>query len=135
MKERKYVRATIISTLVIIGLSVFSYYWFIRPMYLNNLDQEKVVSLKKEQTIAFGKYKDQQKVFGIELEITGHSSSNVDITISDGKNTYHTAAVKGKKMDFVYKNDWHTDSCYITIIPRGEVGGKAQIHCRFLALD
>lgn len=135
MKQRNYIGATLISTLVIIGLFVFSYFWFIRPMYLNNLDQNKTVSLKKERTIAFGKYKDQQKVFGIEVEITGHSDSNVDITISDGKKIYHTAAVKGKEMDFVYKNDWHEDSCFITIIPRGKVGGKAEINCRFLAVD
>lgn len=104
-------------------------------MYLNNLDQQKSVSIKKESKIAFGKYKNQQKVFGIELEVTGYAASNVDISISDGKKVHHTAAVKGKKMDFVYKNDWHSDSCFITIVPRGKIGGKASVNCRFLAID
>lgn len=135
MKDRKYVRATIISTLAIIGLFIFCYYWFIRPVYLNNLDQSRSISLKKTQTISFGKYEDQKKVFGIELEITGNSSSNVDIVLSDENGVRHTAAVKGKDLDFVYKNEWYGDSCFIQITPRKKVGGKIDVNCRFLAID
>ncbi len=92
-----------------------------------------MVTIKKEQTVRFGKYSDQEKVFGIELEITGQAKSNLDIIISDQKGDKHVASVKGKNLDFTYKNDWYTDSCFITIIPRDEVGGKAEINCRFLA--
>ena len=125
----------IVSTLLIIGLFVFCYYWFIRPMYLNNLDQQKTISLKKEQTVSFGKCENQKNVFGIELEITGNSASNVDIILADENETKHTAGVKGKNLDFVYKNDWYGDSCFITIIPRKEIGGNVEINCRFLARD
>jgi hypothetical protein len=135
MKQGKTVRITIISTLIIIGLFIFSYYWFIRPMYLNNLDQNRSVTLRKEQTIRLGKYSDQKKVFGIELEIKGNSDSNVDIILSDENGPKHTAAVKGKNLDFVYKNDWFGDSCLIEIVPRGAIGGKVDVNCRFLALD
>jgi len=135
MKKKNAVRNTIISTLIIIGLSVFCYYWFIKPMYLNNLDQNKTVRLKKTQIICFGKYSDQKDVFGIELEITGNSDSNVDIVLSDEKSLKHTASVKGKNLDFVYKNAWYGDSCFIQIIPRDAVGGKLDINCRFLAQD
>ncbi len=134
MKSSKTVRITIISSLIIIALFVISYFWFIRPMYLNNLDQNRSVSLKKEQVIRFGKYPDQGKVFGIELEISGNANSNVDIFLSSEKGPQHMAAVKGKNLDFTYKNDWHGDSCFIEIVPREEAGGKVEINCRFLAL-
>ncbi|GAB5417833.1 MAG: hypothetical protein Crog4KO_24190 [Crocinitomicaceae bacterium] len=133
MKQRKTVRNTLISTLLIVGLFIFCYYWFIRPIYKNNLDQQRIISIKKEQTIRFGKYPDQESVFGIELEITGQANSNLDIIISDQKGDKHVASVKGKNLDFTYKNDWYKDSCFITIIPRENAGGKAEINCRFLA--
>lgn len=135
MKRKNHVRATIISTLIIIGLFIFCYYWFIRPIYLNNWDQSKTISLKKEQTIAFGKYEGQNKVFGIELEMTGNSDSNVDVLISDEKGNRHVASIKGKNMDFVYKNSWTGDSLFINIVPREAIGGKIEINCRFLAVD
>ncbi|MCR9173085.1 MAG: hypothetical protein NXI10_11360 [bacterium] len=135
MKSSKSVRITIISTLVIIALFVFCYFWFIRPMYLNNLDQNKTVSLEKEQIIRFGKYPDQGEVFSIELEIKGNAKSNLDIYLSNENGPQHTAAVKGKNLEFTYKNDWYGDSCYIEMVPRGKRGGKAEINCRFLALE
>lgn len=135
MKRKNHMTTFIVSTLLIIGLFTFCYYWFIRPMYLNNLDQQKTISLKKEQTISFGKFENQGKVFGIELEIIGNSASNVDITISDKNGPKHTAGVKGKNLDFVYKNDWYGDSCFITITPRKDIGGNVEINCRFLARD
>ncbi|XOV67427.1 MAG: hypothetical protein ACFHU9_17570 [Fluviicola sp.] len=135
MKSKKSVRITVISTLIIIALFVFCYFWFIRPMYLNNLDQEKTVSLEKAQIIRFGKFSEQGKVFSIELEITGNAHSNVDIYLSDEKGPKHSAAVKGKNMDFTYKNDWHSDSCFIEIVPREKMGGKVEVNCRFLALE
>lgn len=135
MSKRNYVRNTIISTLIIIGLFVSCYWYYIRPMYLNNLDQQKSISLKKTQKVAFGKFADQNKVFGIELEIKGNSASNVDIVIADEKGMRHIAAVKGKNLDFVYKNDWLGDSCFIEVIPRKKVGGTLEVNCRFLAID
>lgn len=135
MRKKNLTRNTVISTLTIILLFVFCYYWFIRPIYLNNLDQNKSISLKKTQLVSFGKYSDQQNIFGIELEITGQSDSNVDIIISDEEGPKHTAAVKGKNLDFVYKNDWYGDSCFVELVPRGKVGGKIEINCRFLSMD
>lgn len=135
MKSPKTVRITIITALIIIALFVFCYYWFIRPMYLNNLDQNRTISIKSEQVIAFGKYNDQGKVFGIELEIKGNAKSNIDIVLSNEKGPQHTAAVKGKNLEFTYKNDWYGDSCFVEIVPRGKVGGKVEINCRFLALE
>ncbi|PWL28232.1 MAG: hypothetical protein DCO96_09670 [Fluviicola sp. XM-24bin1] len=135
MKSSKTVRITIIITLIIITLFIVCYYWFIRPIYLNNLDQNRTVSLKKEQAVAFGKYADQGEVFGIELEITGNASSNVDIILSDTEGVKHIAGVKGKNLEFTYKNDWYSDSCFIELIPRDSKGGKVDINCRFLALE
>ena len=133
--KQKTVRFTLISTLIIIGLFITSYYWFIRPLYLNNLDQNRIVLLKERQTVAFGKYTNQQIVFGIELEIKGQADSNVDIFLSDEKGLVHTAAVKGKDLDFVYKNQWYGDSCFVEIRPRKTIGGKLEVNCRFLAKE
>ncbi len=135
MRQKNYLRSTIVSTLVIMGLFAFCYWYFIRPMYLNNVDQQKTISLQKTQKIAFGKYPEQKKVFGIELEISGSASSNVDIVISDEKGMHHSAALKGKKLDFVYKNNWTSDSCFIEVLPRGKKHGTVNVNCRFLAID
>jgi len=104
-------------------------------MYLNNTEQNRSVTLDKHRIIRLGKYPEQKKVFGIELEIKGNAKSNVDIFLSNEKGPKHTAAVKGKNLDFVYKNAWYGDSCFIEIVPRGTKGGKVDVSCRFLARD
>lgn len=135
MKPSKSIQITLVSLLIIIGLFIFSYYWFIRPMYMNNVDQTRTVMLESDQEIRLGKNSEQGKIFGIELEVKGNANSNLDIYLSNEKGLQHSAAVKGKNLDFTYKNDWYGDSCYIQIIPRGKMGGKATVNCRFLAMD
>ena len=135
MKQQKTVRYTIVSTLIIIGLFVFCYIYFIRPIYLNNIDHSETIFIKKEQRIRFGKHENQDNVFGIELEITGNATSNLDIIISNQEGDQHIASVKGESLDFTYKNEWYDDSCFLTILPKGKPGGRVNIVCRFLSMD
>jgi len=67
--------------------------------------------------------------------MTGNSDSNLDILISDEDGNRHAASVKGKNLDFVYKNSWTGDSIFIQMVPRGAAGGNVEINCRFLAVD
>ena len=133
--KKKSVPIALVSTVIIIALGIWSYYKFIRPIYLNNSNQTETINLKNDRNFAFGKHPDHGNVYGIELEMSGNSDSNFDVIISDGTKDVHMASVKGKNIDFVYKNDWYSDSIFLEIIPRKTVGGKVTVDCRFLALD
>lgn len=133
--KKNTVSVTLLMTALIIGLGIWGYFEFIRPIYLNNSNQTETIDLKSETKFAFGKHKDQGAVYGIEIEMSGNSASNFDLIISNGDHDKHAATIKGKNVEFIYKNDWHEDSCFLLIIPKGKVDGKITVDCRFLALD
>lgn len=133
--KKKSVPFTLIGTVIVIGLGIWAYYEYIRPIYLNNSNQTETIDLKKDTDFAFGKHKGHGNVYGIELEMSGNSESNFDLIISDGTKDVHMATIKGKNVDFIYKNDWYADSIFLQLIPRGEIGGEIAVDCRFLALD
>lgn len=129
-----YVPTSITIAALIIGLGFWGYFAYIRPIYLNNATQTETIDLKKEKNLAFGKHLDQGKVYGVEIEVSGNVYSNFDLIISNGVKDVHAASVKGKDIEFIYKNDWNTDSCLLSVFPKGEIGGKISVKCRFLAL-
>ncbi|MBL4861811.1 MAG: hypothetical protein JKY09_02185 [Crocinitomicaceae bacterium] len=133
--KKKYTFTTLIITAILVIIGILSYYKIIRPIYLNNMNQVVSIDLSKEQNVALGKYKNQKSIYGIELEISGKTSSNFDLMISNGEQNVHAATIKGGEIDFVYKNDWYSDSCFLYFLPRGDKPGKLTIYCRFLALN
>jgi len=134
-KKKHYVTITLLFTGLIIVLGIWGYNKIIRPTYLNNANQTKTINLKSNTELAFGKYDNQGDVFGIEIEVSGNSASNFDLIISNGEQDMHAATIKGEDIEYIYKNDWYVDSCFLTVIPKGKVGGKVTVDCRFLALD
>lgn len=133
--KRYYVTITLAITAAIIGLGIWGYYEIVRPIYLNNAIQTKTVEMKSTTYFEFAKHKEQGNVYGIEIEVNGDTRSNFNLMISDGKKDIHAASVKGKNIDFIYVNDWYSDSCFIRLEAHGKPGGKVKIDCRFLALD
>jgi hypothetical protein len=133
--KKKSVPITLVGTLIVIVLGIWAYYEFVRPIYLNNVNQSETIKLKNDTDFAFGKHSDHGKVYGIELEMSGNSASNFDLIISNGTEDVHMAIVKGKNIEFIYKNDWYSDSVFLELIPKKEIGGKVTVECRFLALD
>jgi hypothetical protein len=134
-RGKYYVPTSLAIVALIIGLSFWGYFAYIRPIYLNNATQTETISLKKERNFAFGKHLDQGKVYGIEIEVSGNSDSNFDLIISNGVQDVHAASIKGEDIEFIYKNDWNTDSCFLKVLPKGDVGGEITVECRFLALE
>jgi hypothetical protein len=133
-KNNRTVTTIILSVLIII-VSVISYYQFIRPVYLNNQNQEATINFSRSEVVGFGKYEDQDKIFGIEIEIKGETASNFELAISNGEQQVHSAKIKGGTVDFIYKNDWYADSCFLLVTPLGEAVGTLHVDLRFLALD
>ena len=135
-KKKRFSTATIlIFTTITIGLAIWGYFSIIRPIYLNNANQTKTIEIKSDTELAFGKHKDQGDVYGIEIEIKGDAASNFDLLISDGKEDKHVASVKGENFNYVYKNNWTSDSCFLKVLPHGKNGGTITVDCRFLALE
>ncbi|NRA12437.1 MAG: hypothetical protein HRT57_10840 [Crocinitomicaceae bacterium] len=134
-RGKYYVTISIAIVAAIIVLGFWGYFAYIRPIYLNNTPQTETIDLKKETEFAFGKHIDQGKIYGIEIEMSGDSDSNFDLLISNGIQDVHVASIKGEDIEFIYKNDWNTDSCFLTLLPRGYIGGKVTVECRFLALE
>lgn len=134
-RGKYYVQTSLVIVALIIGLSLWGYFAYIQPIYLNNSAQTETIDLKKETNFTFGKYLDQGKIYGIEIEVSGNSNSNFDLIISNGIQDVHAASIKGKDIQFIYKNDWNTDSCFLNVFPKGEIGGKVKVECRFLALS
>jgi hypothetical protein len=135
MSTRRATRIALLILLILIGFVVYRYYANVRPMLAENAGQTQTISLQKHQEIAFGKDKNMERVSGIQVEITGHSDSNLDVVLSNGKTLMHVAAVKGEKLHFMYQNAWTDDSCFVRISPQEAVGGKLKITCRFLSED
>lgn len=133
--KKHYISVTLAITALIVALGIWGYFEYVRPIYLNNANQTETIDLKSDLNFEFGKHKDQGKVYGIEIEISGNSDSNFDLIISNGVQDVHAASIKGKDIDFIYKNDWYADSCYLIVIPKDEVGGRITVDCRFLALE
>tara|TARA_B110000879_G_scaffold181940_1_gene239600 strand:+ start:238 stop:720 length:483 start_codon:yes stop_codon:yes gene_type:complete len=134
-RGKYYVPVSLTIAALIIGLGFWGYAAYIRPIYLNNAAQTETIDLKKETNFTFLKHLDQGKVYGIEIEVSGNVKSNFDLIISNGDKEVHAASLKGKNIQFLYKNNWSTDSCFLSVLPKGEIGGKVTIDCRFLALE
>jgi len=133
--KRKSTYTVIIVSFLIISVGVYSYQKFLKPFYLNNQNQTKSIDLKLNSNLSFGKTVKQKSIYGIEIEVTGKSNSIFDLSISNGKQTMHSASIKNGEIDFVYKNDWYSDSCFLLFQPRGDETGELEINCRFLAID
>lgn len=133
MKKRLPILSAVIALLFIV-ISYFAYQTYVRPMYQNNLSQELTVDLKSLSHITLVKKPEQKGIFGIELEITGTTNANFGMTFNNGEQNIHSAKIKGGDIDFVYKNDWYTDTLLVTFEKGNSENGKLLINYRFLGL-
>lgn len=133
MKKTLPILSAVIAVLFVI-ISYFAYKTYVGPMYRNNVSQELSVQLVSANQFALVKKPEQKGVFGIELEITGTTKANLGMTFNNGEQNIHSVKIKGGDIDFVYKNDWYTDTLFITFEKDDSEDGKLLINYRFLAL-
>jgi hypothetical protein len=119
---------------IFITLGIIAYYEVIQPIYQSNNSQIQEIDVSKKNKMSFGKHAGQENIFSIEIELSGSLDSNFDLVISDENQDKHAAVIKGKKIDFVYKTDWYSDSCFLSIYPKGKNKGKVKAEVRFLSL-
>ena len=133
--KRKYPVIIVITSILIMIIGYFAYTHFIGPVYKNNLLKTIDTTLTGTKTIALAKEKDQRDIFSIEIEISGKTNGITDIIVSNEKSPVHTIALKGGEIDYIYKADWYSDSCFLRIEGRDQSTGNLHIEYRFLGLN
>ncbi|MDX2361816.1 MAG: hypothetical protein QNK23_13485 [Crocinitomicaceae bacterium] len=122
----------VVSSLIIIGIGYYSYNRFIAPIYAN-AEQEMDVVLMGNNEILLKKTDEQQQIHGIEIEITGPLDGIIDIVVANSEEDLHSIALKGD-VDYIYQNDWYSDSCFLKITTRGNATGELHLIYRFLGM-
>lgn len=131
-KKRSFI-ILVVSTLIIV-VAYFAYQSVIGPIYSNNVSQHMDVNFVESKAITLHKKQDQGSIFSIELEILGNTSSNLNLSISNGEKVMYDAKIKGGEIDFAFKNDWYVDSLVLLISPTEPGENNLNIDYRFLAL-
>lgn len=133
MRKHSSLTILIISVLMIVG-GYFLYEEYIYPTYLNNNPQEKVISMTHEQQIKLIKHPEQSKIYSLELEVSPNESGNYSIVIPQVDDLPYEAKIKQGK-EFVYKMNWHNDTCILKIIPHEPTTDSLLINYRFFGLN
>lgn len=134
--KKKSSLITLIFAVIIIVAGYFVYQKYLAPLYANNLGQHAQIDLKKNKTTAFGIIPGRENIFGIEIEITGKTSSIFGINIRNQDQIIHNARVKGgDDVEFIYKADWYSDSLYLDFEVEDLETGVLEIECRFLGMN
>jgi hypothetical protein len=131
--KRKSPVIIIVFTLIALALGYFAYIKIIKPLYQNNKSQNVTIKLDEKTKLSLGKYEDQDKIFAVEMEISGKTDNHFNLTISNNEKIVQNARVKGgDKVSFTFVNDWHKDSIYLDFYPDKDESGTIEIECRFL---
>lgn len=132
--KNNYNKFLLISTVLIIGLAIYAYMYYIKPVYLFNEPGEVELKIGEKDSCAIWN-SGAGGVFSIELVFSGMLDGIVDIDVKNEKETIHTISLKGPEIDHIYKADWYSDSCYL--ISKGREGaiGEMKIEYRFLEIN
>lgn len=133
--KKKFSATILIASILILIIGYFAYTLFIGPVYKNNQLKTVDVELNTPKTIALAKAEDQHDIFSIEIELSGKTNGIIDIIVSDEKSPVHSIALKGGDIDYIYKADWYSDSCFLYIEGRDQSKGNLHIDYRFLGLN
>ncbi len=133
--KRNYTKTTIILSIAIIILGIYMYKQYVSPLYINNEQQSIQIDLAKESSVTLKKNKNQDEIFAIEIEILGKSSSNLNILSKDsvGK-IFKEIKLKKGNIDFIYQNEWYSNTCILEFSSEQVMKGKLKINYRFLEL-
>lgn len=132
--KRKLPLISLMLALVFVVGGYFAYDQYVRPMYHNNFGQTIELDLEKSTTYSLGKIPEQDGIFGLEIEIEGKTDEIIGLLFSNGKEAIHHVRLKDGEIDFVYKNDWYTDSLFVQIDKKPNETGKLTMTYRFLGL-
>ena len=119
--------------LIVLALGYLAYVKIIRPLYQNNKSQNVTLKLNEKTKLSFGKYKGQDKIFAVEMEISGKTDDHFGLTISNNEKVVQNARIKGgDQVSFTFVKDWYKDSIYLNFYPEKGEKGTLDIECRFL---
>jgi hypothetical protein len=133
--KNKTTLITIVLTVVFIILGFFAYMKFIRSAYLNNPMKTEEFVLGQGQSLVLVKNESQTDIYNIEIEVTGEVSGIFDMVVSNEETPVHVIALKGKEIEYTYKGDWYSDTCFVSIEGRDDATGKLTINYRFLGMN
>lgn len=125
---------TLVIAVVIVVIGIFAYQSIVQPFLDNNISQTIEIDVEETQEIRLGKKTNQEKVFSLEIEITGTSSNNLSIDLLDGNIEMYNAIVKKGAVDIAIAQDWYSDSVIIVINTKDPEDDKLTIDYRFLSL-
>lgn len=125
---------TLVIAVVIVVIGIFAYQSIVQPFLDNNISQTIEIDLEETQEIRLGKKTNQEKVFSLEIEITGTSSNNLSIDLLDDNIEMYNAKVKKGAIDIAIAQDWYSDSVIIVINTKDPEYDKLTIDYRFLSL-
>lgn len=125
---------TLVIAVVIIVIGIFAYQSIVQPFLENNISQTIEIDLEETQEIRLGKKTNQEKIFSLEIEITGTSSNNLSIDLLDDNIEMYNAKVKKGAIDIAIAQDWYSDSVIIVINTKDPEDDKLSIDYRFLSL-
>lgn len=125
---------TLVIAVVIVVIGIFAYQSIVQPFLDNNISQTIEIDLEETQEIRLGKKTNQEKVFSLEIEITGTSSNNLSIDLLDDNIEMYNAKVKKGAIDIAIAQDWYSDSVIIVINTKDPEDDKLTIDYRFLSL-
>lgn len=129
---------TLITILIAILILVVAWYVYTRyfsPTYLGHPGQEVEITLSNPQVLNLTPEAGQEGIYSIEIELTGKSTGIFDVQVNDGKRAVHVISLKGPNVDHVYKSDWYSDSCTLSIVPRNSTTGNLVLTYRFLSTN
>ena len=121
-------------SLIIIGIGYYGYNRFIATIYAN-AEQEMDLVLNGDMEILLQKTSDQHNIHGIEIEFTGPLDGIIDVIVANPLEDLHSVGLKGDELDYIYKNDWYSDSCYLKITTRDDAKGEIHLVYRFLGMN
>ena len=137
--KRRLPLITTITTVVILFSAYFIYKNYFSNFYIANPSQAIYMNLNETQTIELSAISSQKKIFSIEINLNCISQSNLMIELTDSlDNRQHMLRVKKGEIDQLFKFDWYTSQCNLSIscINKNDIlPASIDLEYRFLGIN
>jgi hypothetical protein len=120
--------------LLLVGVLLFSYHYFLKDFYWNNVKQTiKIDSSLSNHVVKLQKHAAQNNIHALEIEIIGTSKENVTVLFGTSKEqiAWQISLKKGK-IDFSNSIDWYSDSCFLRIVTKGPKSSNLTLDYQFV---
>ncbi len=120
--------------LLLIGVLLFSYHYFLKDFYWNNVKQTlKIDSSLSNHVVKLQKHAAQNNIYALEIEIKGTSQENITVLFGNSKEqiTWQISLKKGT-IDFSNSIDWSSDSCFLRIVTKSPKSSNLTLDYQFV---